>query len=609
MRILGLSALYHDSAAALVVDGEIIAAAQEERFTRRKHDPRFPEHAIRYCLEAGGIGLSDLDHVVFYDKPFLKFERLLETYVSYAPKGFSSFRIALPLWLREKLFQKDLLAKELKGFDKEFDAQGKLLFTEHHLSHAASAFFPSPFEEALVLTLDGVGEWATTSAAIGRGNSLEIFKEIHFPHSLGLLYSAFTYYTGFKVNSGEYKVMGLAPYGEPRFVQTILDHLIDVKPDGSYRLDQSYFDYCVGLTMTNRRFHDLFGAPPRKPEEQLTQFHMDRAASVQKVTELVVERLARSLARETGQKKLCMAGGVALNCVANGVLHRLGLFEDIYVQPAAGDAGGAVGAALAAYHIHAGKPRVSGTDRMRGAYLGPAYEQSDIERRLAGAGAVFTVLDDTALIDATAQALADEKAVGWFQGRMEFGPRALGGRSILGDPRSPTMQKTLNLKVKYRESFRPFAPSVLREDVAEWFEFNDDSPYMLMVAPVVERRRRAMTEEEQALFGIDKLNVPRSDIPAVTHVDYSARLQTVTADTAPRYHALISRFKALTGCPLVVNTSFNVRGEPIVGTPEDAFRCFMGTEIEVLAVGNCFLRKEDQDPALKLNYETAFELD
>ena len=609
MRILGLSALYHDSAAALVVDGEIIAAAQEERFTRRKHDPRFPEHAIRYCLEAGGISLSDLDHVVFYDKPFLKFERLLETYVSYAPKGFSSFRIALPLWLREKLFQKDLLAKELKGFDKDFDALGKLLFTEHHLSHAASAFFPSPFEEALVLTLDGVGEWATTSAAIGRGNSLEIFKEIHFPHSLGLLYSAFTYYTGFKVNSGEYKVMGLAPYGEPRFVQTILDHLIDVKPDGSYRLDQSYFDYCVGLTMTNRRFHDLFGAPPRKPEEQLTQFHMDLAASVQKVTELVVERLARSLARETGQKKLCMAGGVALNCVANGVLHRLGLFEDIYVQPAAGDAGGAVGAALAAYHLHAGKPRVSGADRMRGAYLGPAYEQSDIERRLTAAGAVFTVLDEASLVDATARALADEKAVGWFQGRMEFGPRALGGRSILGDPRSPSMQKTLNLKVKYRESFRPFAPSVLREDVADWFEFDDDSPYMLMVAPVVERRRRAMTQEEQALFGIDKLNVPRSDIPAVTHVDYSARLQTVTADTAPRYHALISRFKDLTGCPLVVNTSFNVRGEPIVGTPEDAFRCFMGTEIEVLAVGNCFLRKEDQDPALKLNYETAFELD
>lgn len=609
MRILGLSALYHDSAAALVVDGEIIAAAQEERFTRRKHDPRFPQEAIRYCLETGGIGLSDLDHVVFYDKPFLKFERLLETYVSYAPKGFSSFRIALPLWLREKLFQKDLLAKELKGFDADVDALGKLLFTEHHLSHAASAFFPSPFEEALVLTLDGVGEWATTSAAIGRGNSLEIFKEIHFPHSLGLLYSAFTYYTGFKVNSGEYKVMGLAPYGDPRFVQTILDHLIDVKPDGSYRLDQSYFDYCVGLTMTNRRFHDLFGAPPRKPEEQLTQFHMDLAASVQKVTELVVERLARSLARETGQKKLCMAGGVALNCVANGVLHRLGVFEDIYVQPAAGDAGGAVGAALAAYHLHAGKPRVAGTDRMRGAYLGPLFEQSDIERRLTAAGAVFTVLDEASLVDATARALADEKAVGWFQGRMEFGPRALGGRSILGDPRSPAMQKTLNLKVKYRESFRPFAPSVLREDVADWFAFDDDSPYMLMVAPVVERRRRAMTAEEQALFGIDKLNVPRSDIPAVTHVDYSARLQTVTADTAPRYHALISRFKELTGCPLVVNTSFNVRGEPIVGTPEDAFRCFMGTEIEVLAVGNCFLRKEDQDPALKLNYETAFELD
>ncbi|MEW6122777.1 MAG: carbamoyltransferase [Pseudomonadota bacterium] len=610
MRILGLSALYHDSAAALVVDGEIVAAAQEERFTRRKHDARFPQNAISYCLEAGGIGLSDVDHVVFYDKPFLKFERLLETYVAFAPKGFRSFRIALPLWLREKLFQKDLLASELKQMGGgTFDA-GKLLFTEHHLSHAASAFFPSPFEEALVLTLDGVGEWATTSAAIGKGNSLDIFKEVHFPHSLGLLYSAFTYYTGFKVNSGEYKVMGLAPYGEPRFVQTILDHLIDVKEDGSYRLNLDYFDYCTGLTMTNSRFDALFGAPPRRPDkEMLTPFHMDLAASVQKVTEIVVEKLARGLRKETGQRKLCMAGGVALNCVANGVLHRLGLFDDIYVQPAAGDAGGAVGAALAAYHIHHGKPRTSGTDRMRGAYLGPVFDQADIERRLTEAGAVFEVLDETTLIDETAQALAAEKAVGWFQGRMEFGPRALGGRSILGDPRSPTMQKTLNLKVKYRESFRPFAPSVLREHVADYFDYDADSPYMLMVAPVVEARRRPMTAEQEALFGIEKLNVPRSDIPAVTHVDYSARLQTVTADVAPRYHALISRFRDLTGCPLVVNTSFNVRGEPIVCTPEDAFRCFMGTEIEVLAVGNCLLRKERQDPALKLNYETAFELD
>ncbi|WP_127088112.1 carbamoyltransferase [Aquabacter cavernae] len=610
MRILGLSALYHDSAAALVVDGEIVAAAQEERFTRRKHDDRFPQNAIAYCLEEGGISLSDLDHVVFYDKPFLKFERLLETYVAFAPKGFRSFRIALPLWLREKLFQKDLLAGELKGMGGGTFEASKLLFTEHHLSHAASAFFPSPFEEALVLTLDGVGEWATTSAAIGKGNQLDIFKEVHFPHSLGLLYSAFTYYTGFKVNSGEYKVMGLAPYGEPRFVQTILDHLIDVKEDGSYRLNLDYFDYCTGLTMTNSRFDALFGAPPRRPDKEvLTPFHMDLAASVQKVTEIVVEKLARGLQKETGQRKLCMAGGVALNCVANGVLHRLGLFDDIYVQPAAGDAGGAVGAALAAYHIHHGKPRTSGKDRMRGAYLGPVFAQADIERRLTEAGAVFEVLDEDTLVDETARALADEKAVGWFQGRMEFGPRALGGRSILGDPRSPTMQKTLNLKVKYRESFRPFAPSVLREHVADYFEYDADSPYMLMVAPVVESRRRPMTAEQEALFGIEKLNVPRSDIPAVTHVDYSARLQTVTADVAPRYHALISRFRDLTGCPLVVNTSFNVRGEPIVCTPEDAFRCFMGTDIEVLAVGNCLLRKERQDPALKLNYETAFELD
>ncbi len=609
MRILGLSALYHDSAAALVVDGEIVAAAQEERFSRRKHDDRFPSNAIDYCLAAGGITLADIDNVVFYDKPFLKFERLLETYVSFAPKGFKSFRIALPLWLREKLFQKDLLASELKEMDASFDAS-KLLFTEHHLSHAASAFFPSPFEESLVLTLDGVGEWATTSAAIGKGNTLDIFKEVHFPHSLGLLYSAFTYYTGFKVNSGEYKVMGLAPYGEPRFVQTILDNLIDVKDDGSYRLNQDYFDYCTGLTMTNARFDALFGAPPRKPDKELlTPFHMDLAASVQKVTEIVVEKLARGLQKETGQRKLCMAGGVALNCVANGVLHRLGIFEDIYVQPAAGDAGGAVGGALAGYYIHHGRPRVSGVDRMRGSYLGPQYAQDDIEQRLTAAGAVFEVLSEEEIVNQTAQALAESKAIGWFQGRMEFGPRSLGARSILGDPRSPDMQKTLNLKVKYRESFRPFAPSVLRETVADYFEFDTDSPYMLMVAPVVESRRLPMTPEQEALFGIDKLNVPRSDIPAVTHVDYSARLQTVSADVAPRYHALISRFRDLTGCPLVVNTSFNVRGEPIVNTPEDAFRCFMGTGIEVLAVGNCLMRKEQQDPALKLNYETAFELD
>ncbi|GGF65016.1 hypothetical protein GCM10007301_26030 [Azorhizobium oxalatiphilum] len=608
MRSLGISALYHDSAAALVVDGEIVAAAQEERFTRVKHDASFPVNAIGYCLEAGRTSLADIDQVVFYDKPFLKFERLLETYVAFAPRGFASFRRALPLWLREKLFLKDLLFKELKAIEPGFELS-RLLFTEHHLSHAASAFFPSPFEEALVLTLDGVGEWATTSAAIGRGNSLEIFKEIHFPHSLGLLYSAFTYYTGFKVNSGEYKVMGLAPYGEPRFTQKILDHLIDLKDDGSYRLNQDYFDYCTGLTMTNARFDALFGAPARKSSEPLTPFHMDLAASVQQVTEIAVTRMASALQRETGQKNLCMAGGVALNCVANGVLHRLGLFENIYVQPASGDAGGALGAALAGTHMEANLPRVSGRDKMQGAYLGPAFAQDDIEQRLTAVGAVFEVMEEDDLTDATAQALADGKAVGWFQGRMEFGPRALGGRSILGDPRSPSMQKTLNLKVKYRESFRPFAPSVLRERVADYFDFDADSPYMLMVAPVAEARRRAMTAEEEALFGIEKLNVPRSDIPAVTHVDYSARLQTVTADTAPRYHALITRFAEITGCPLVVNTSFNVRGEPIVCTPEDAFRCLMGTEIEVLAVGNCLLRKEAQNPALKLNYETAFELD
>jgi carbamoyltransferase len=610
MYILGISAYYHDSAAALLRDGEIIAAAQEERFTRKKHDAGFPKNAVEYCLKEAGIELGDVEIVAFYDKPFLKFERLLETYVAFAPRGFQSFRMAIPVWLREKLFLKDLLRKELKSYAPDFDWDARLRFSEHHLSHAASAFFPSPFEAAAVLTMDGVGEWATTSLAIGRGNKLEVIKEIHFPHSLGLLYSAFTYYTGFKVNSGEYKVMGLAPYGEPKYVQKIFDHLVDMKDDGSFRLDQSYFNYCTGLTMTSSKFHDLFGGPPRKSDEPLTQHHMDLAASVQAATEQIVLRLTRAIRQETGINNLCLAGGVALNCVANGKVLRDASFENIWIQPAAGDAGGALGAALAMHHIHLGQGRVTdGHDKMHGSYLGPAFEQSDIEQRLTAVGAKFSVMTDGELFQSSAAALAEGKALGWFQGRMEFGPRALGGRSVLGDARSPAMQSVLNLKVKYRESFRPFAPSVLRDDVANWFELDGDSPYMLLVADVVKNRRRAMTEAEQALFGIDKLNVPRSEIPAVTHVDYSARIQTVHAETNPRYHALISAFKEQTGCPVIVNTSFNVRGEPIVCTPEDAFRCFMGTEIEVLAVGNCFLKKEEQDPALKLNYETAFELD
>ncbi len=611
MRILGISAFYHDSAAALVVDGAVAAAAQEERFTRKKHDASFPEHAIGYCLEAAGVGLREIDHVVFYEKPFLKFERLLETYVAFAPRGFNSFRMAMPLWLKEKLFQKDLLRKALAEFDADFDWKTRLLFAEHHLSHAASAFFPSPFAEAAVLTMDGVGEWSTTSMAHGRGHRLDIHKELHFPHSLGLLYSAFTYYTGFKVNSGEYKVMGLAPYGEPRHAQTILDHIVDVKPDGSFRLDQSYFDYCTGLRMTNDKFAALFGQPVRKPEELLTPFHMDIAASIQAVTDEIVLRLTRAIAAETGARNLCLAGGVALNCVANGKVLRDGRFEKIWVQPAAGDAGGALGAALAAYHLFKDQPRQAGNavDGMSGSYLGPAYDDADVEARLKAAGARVTRVADEEVLATTAAALADGKAVGWMQGRMEFGPRALGARSILGDPRSPTMQKLLNLKVKYRESFRPFAPSVLREDVADWFDLDSDSPYMLLVAGVKESRRRAMTPDEEALFGIDKLNVPRSDIPAVTHVDYSARIQTVHRETNPRYHALIERFKALTGCPVLVNTSFNVRGEPIVNTPEDAFRCFMGSEIELLVAGICVLRKDELDRALKLDYSTAFELD
>jgi carbamoyltransferase len=613
MRILGISAFYHDSAAALVADGEIIAAAQEERFTRKKHDPGFPRHAVEYCLKEAGTHISEVNLIVFYDKPLLKFERLLETYLAFAPRGFKSFSMAIPVWLREKLFLKDLLATELAklGTDKE-KLEPRMVFSEHHLSHAASAFFPSPFDDAVVLTMDGVGEWATTSLAYGSGNTLEVHKEIHFPHSLGLLYSAFSHYTGFKVNSGEYKVMGLAPYGEPKYVKQIYDYLLDLKPDGTFRLNLEYFNYCTGLTMTNERFHALFGALPRKPEERLTQREMDLAASIQSVTEEVVLRLTRSIASGSRSSNLCLAGGVALNCVANGKVLRDGAFKNIWIQPAAGDAGGALGAALVAYHLYTSHPRapLNGRgDHMNGAYLGPAFVQADIEQRLSAVGAKFDLLSDDEIVQASARVLADEKALGWFQGRMEFGPRALGARSILGDARSPTMQSVLNLKVKYRESFRPFAPSVLRERVADYFELDYDSPYMLLVADVIESRRKAMTPEQKALFGIEKLNAPRSDIPAVTHVDYSARVQTVHRDTNPRYYALIESFERMTGCPVIVNTSFNVRGEPIVGSPEDAFRCFMGTEIERLAVGNCWLTKERQDPSCRKNYETKFELD
>ncbi|MGJ0424917.1 carbamoyltransferase family protein [Methylocystis sp.] len=611
MRILGISAFYHDSAAAVVEDGEIIAAAQEERFSRKKHDSRFPRHAIDYCLEAAGATPQDIDFVAFYDKPFIKFERLLETYIAFAPRGFQSFKMSLPLWLREKLFQKSLLLKEMKAYSADVDWAKRLLFAEHHFSHAASAFYPSPFKDAIVLTMDGVGEWATTSVAFGSENQLTMQRELRFPHSLGLLYSAFTYYTGFKVNSGEYKLMGLAPYGEPKYAELILDNLIDLKQDGTFRLDQSYFDYCTGLRMTNAKFDELFGGPARKPEELLTQRHMDIAASIQAVTEEIVLRLTRALAKETGARNLCLAGGVALNCVANGKLLRDGSFDQIWIQPAAGDAGGALGAALAAYYGYKKNSRSlnGGGDAMRGSYLGPSFPQAEIERRLRAVGARFEAMAEGDLIEAAARDLADEKAVGWFQGRMEFGPRALGGRSILGDPRSDTMQKTLNLKIKYRESFRPFAPSVLREDVADWFELEGDSPYMLLVADVAAKHRHAMTTEQQNLFGIDKLNVPRSSIPAVTHVDYSARIQTVHQETNPRYHALLSAFKRLTACPVLVNTSFNVRGEPIVCTPEDAFGCFMGTEMDTLVIGDCYLRKDDQNASLKHDYKEKFELD
>jgi carbamoyltransferase len=610
MRILGISAYYHDSAAALIEDGRILAAAQEERFSRRKHDSGFPRQAIAYCLAESGDGLAAVDHVVFYDKPFLKFERLLETYLSFAPRGFTSFRMAMPVWMREKLFQKNLLAEELSHFSTSVNWRDRLLFSEHHLSHAASAFFPSPYEQAAILTMDGVGEWATTSIALGMGNSIDMREEIHFPHSLGLLYSAFTYYCGFKVNSGEYKLMGLAPYGEPRYAALIREKLIDIKPDGSFRLALDYFDYCTGLRMTNARFDALFGGPPRQPHELLEQRHMDLAASIQVVLEEAVLGLVRHAVMATGQRKLCLAGGVALNCVANGRILESGLVSDLWVQPAAGDAGGALGAALAGYHMHLGRPRtVAAGDAMAGSYLGPAFTAADIETRLTEVGAKFSIMDEDAMLQRIAAALAVGKAVGWFQGRMEFGPRALGGRSILADPRDPEMQKKLNLKVKYRESFRPFAPSVLREHMPDWFDLDVDSPYMLVVAGVRSNRRRPQTAGQQMSFGIERLNHVRSDIPAVTHLDYSARIQSVHAETNPLYHRLLKAFHGITGCPVLVNTSFNVRGEPIVGTPEDAFRCFMGTELDLLAVGNCVMDKGDQNPALKGNYATAFDLD
>jgi carbamoyltransferase len=611
MKVLGISAYYHDSAACLVVDGEIVSAAQEERFTRKKHDSVFPVHAIQYCLSQGRMSAAELDHVVFYDKPFLKFERLFETYLAFAPKGFNSFVTSMPVWLKDKLFQKTMIIDALKdSFGREVDWFSKLLFSEHHLSHASSAFFPSPFKDAAVLTMDGVGEWTTTSLAIGSGNSLSVHKEIHFPHSLGLLYSAFTYFTGFKVNSGEYKVMGLAPYGEPRYADLIKDHLIDIKEDGSFRLNMSYFNYCTDLTMTNDKFASLFGGPPRDSESALTQREMDLAASIQAVTEEVVIKLAKDIRRSTGQLNLCLAGGVALNCVVNGKLVSENIFDNIWIQPASGDAGGAIGAALGAYYLMLNQPRtIVSRDAMKGSYLGPDYTQRDIERRLKASGAVFTVVKEDVMIAETAQALVDGKAVGWHQGRMEFGPRALGNRSIIADPRSPLVQKQLNLKVKYRESFRPFAPSVLREYVNTWFNLNVESPYMLLVANIHKSKQIKMTNKQQKLFGINKLNVPRSKIPAVTHVDYSARIQTVTKKTNPKYHKLISKFHGLTGCPVIVNTSFNVRGEPIVNTPEDSFRCLMGTEIEFLVVGNCIMRKEDQDSALLKDYKNTYELD
>ena len=609
--ILGISAFYHDSAAAIVLDGKIIAAAQEERFTRIKHDSSFPNNAVEFVLKFSNLKLSDVDHIVFYEKPFLKFERLLETYVAFAPRGFAQFVKAMPIWLRDKLFQKKMLLNLLKEHDDNFKDENKMLFSEHHLSHAASAFYPSPFNEAVVLTADGVGEWATTTVAVGKGNKLNMKKEIHFPHSLGLLYSAFTYYTGFKVNSGEYKLMGLAPYGEPKYYNQIKDNLIDIKNDGSFRLNQDFFNYATGLTMTNDKFHNLFGKRPRNSkEDKITQFHMDIAASIQKVTEDIMLSLAISLRQEFNIPNLCLAGGVALNCVANGKILKEKIFDNIWIQPAAGDAGGSLGAALAFWHIEQNKERkISNTDDMQGSYLGPQYSQQEVEKKLNDLGAKFEILNEENLINRVTEDLSKGNVIGWFQGRMEFGPRALGARSIIGDPRSPSMQKNLNLKIKYRESFRPFAPSVIREDLSDWFEMDCDSPYMLFVSDVVQNKRRSMTKDEESLFGIDKLNAKRSEIPAVTHVDYSARIQTVHKETNSKYYKLLSEFKKKTGCPVLVNTSFNVRGEPIVNTPEDAFNCFMGTELDVLAIGNCYLNKENQIKSLKIDYKTKYELD
>ena len=608
--ILGISAFYHDSAACILVDGEIIAAAQEERFTRKKHDPGYPKNAINFVLNYSNLKLSEVDQIVFFEKPFLKFERLLETYVAFAPKGFVSFSKAMPLWIKEKLFQKNLLFTKLKEQDENYNSDKNIFFSDHHLSHAASAFFPSPLEEAVVLTADGVGEWATTTVAVGRGNKLEVKKEIHFPHSLGLLYSAFTYYCGFKVNSGEYKLMGLAPYGNPIFEDKI-KKIIDIKEDGTFRLNQKYFNYATGLTMTNRNFHSLFGPEPRNANtEKITQFHMDIASSIQKVTEEIMIKLSKAIREEYGIKNLCMAGGVALNCVANGKILQEEIFDNIWIQPAAGDAGGSLGAALALWYIEQGnKRKINIHDNMKGSYLGPEFTQQEIESELLSVGAKFEVLSYDDLIDKTSEFLSHEKAIGWFQGRMEFGPRALGARSILGDPRSEKMQKNLNLKVKYRESFRPFAPSILKENLMDWFDLKSESPYMLLVADIKSEKKIEMTNEQEKLFGIEKLNIKRSKIPAVTHVDYSARVQTVNKDTNKYYYDLIQKFKEKTGCPVIVNTSFNVRGEPIVNTPTDAFNCFMGTELDFLVIGNCILDKTKQDLNLKKDYSKEFELD
>ena len=609
-NILGISAFYHDSAAAIIKDGKIISAAQEERFTRVKHDSKYPHNAVNFVLKYSNLKLSDVDNIVFFEKPFLKFERLLETYVAFAPRGFLQFTKSMPIWIKEKLFQKKLLFEYLKEHDSDFNDENKISFSEHHLSHAASAFFPSPFEEAIILTADGVGEWATTTLAIGKGNKLEIKKEIHFPHSLGLFYSAFTYYTGFKVNSGEYKLMGLAPYGSPIYEDKV-KQLIDIKDDGSFMLDQNYFNYATGLTMTNKKFNNLFGQKPRDPiKDQLTQFHMDIAASVQKVTEEIMIKLVKAIREEYNINNLCLAGGVALNCVANGKILNQKIFDNIWIQPAAGDAGGSLGAALALWYIEQGNKReVNKEDDMKGSYLGSEFSQDEIEKELNSIGANFETFDYENLINLTSEYLSKQKAIGWFQGRMEFGPRALGGRSILGDPRSDKMQKNLNLKVKYRESFRPFAPSVLREDLSTWFDMNVDSPYMLLVSNINPMKKIEMNDEQKKLFGIDKLNIKRSEIPAVTHVDYSARIQTVSEKTNKRYYDLISKFKEKTSCPVLVNTSFNVRGEPIVNSPTDAFNCFMGTELDYLVIGNCILDKNKQDPNLKKDYKKEFELD